>query len=108
MVDEIRDEAQCSGGTSCLLPLTWMFAGNAVLAVLAVVIVTGDRALLSLESVGFWLVVGLVALARYVDVTRCEGTTTDGGTPATVNDVKRFSVRLAAIATGTWVLAHAL
>ena len=85
-----------------------MFAGNAALLVLLAIMALKDSALLSFVSIGFWIVVALIVLARYVDVTRYNGTRTDGGTPATLRDVKRHGTRMVVIASAAWVLAHVL
>ena len=106
--DEIRKKAQLGAESGCLLRLVWMLAGHGVLLVLLLVITQSDRGLLSLVSVAFWVVVGLVVWARHVDVTRCNGTMTDGETPATLGDFKRFRSWLVGISGAAWVLAHAL
>ena len=108
MVNEVRDEVQTGNEAGCLLRAFWMFFGNAVLALLLIAISRWDNGLLAPASIGFWIVVGLVVYARYVDVTRYEGTTGEGDRPATLLDVKRFSTWQVVIAGSVWVLVHAL
>jgi hypothetical protein len=58
------------------------------------------------------LYVGLVVLlilARYMDITRCHGQTTDGG-PATLAHWRRYVLGLIPVTAGLWALmrfAHA-
>ena len=103
MVDEVPEETPLTG---CLLRLIWSF-GNGGLVLLLIPIVLNDSGLLSFASIGFWILLGLVVVARYVDVTCYAGTMPDG-TPATLRDVNRFSAWLVVIASAAWVLAHAL
>ena len=108
MVDEVREETQAASDTGCLLRAFWMFLGNSELVLLLVLVSRMDSALLSIVSIGFWMVVGLIVYARYVDVTRYKGTTSEGDRCATLLDVKRSSTRQVIIAGAAWVLAHAL
>jgi len=95
-------------GAGCLLRFAWMVGGNALLAGLLVVIVQQQSAILSVVSIAVWIVVGLVVLARYLDVTRYGGSLGDGCTPATLRDVRRFGVSMVAIVGAMWAAAHAL
>ena len=105
MVDKVREPTELTG---FFLRLIWLMGGNAVLFLLLVSIAINDHGLLSPASLGFWMVVGLVVVARYVDVTRYAGTTCTACSPATLQDVKRFSAGVVVIASAGWALAHTL
>jgi hypothetical protein len=86
----------------------WMVIGNAALALLLIVMVQGDWGVFSLPSIAFWMFVGLVVGARYLDVTRYKGTTSDGDRPATLIDVKRFSIQQLVVSGAAWGLVQVL
>ena len=108
MVDDVGEDTQFENVSGCLPRMVWMLVGPAVLAVLLLISGTADSAFLSVASIVFWIVVGLTVLARYLDVTRYEGTMGDGETPATLHDVKRYSSWLVVGASAAWVLVHSL
>jgi hypothetical protein len=108
MVDEDQKQTQASSDGGCLVRGFWMLLGNAMMAVYLVYIAQGDGPLYSFFSLGFWIVLGLVLYARYMDVTRFAGTTSEGDRPATMVDVKRFSKIQVAIAGTAWVVVHAI
>jgi len=91
-----------------LLRLFWMVLGNATLVVLALSITLADRPLLSLTSLAFCLIAGLVVYARHLDVTRFDGTTSEGDRRATPEDVKRFGTWQLVASGATLLLAHAI
>ena len=101
MVDEFDEETPLTG---CLLRLVWCF-GTGLLFLLLIPIARGDSGMLSFVSIGFWIVVSLVVVARYVEVTCYPGVM---GTLSTLRDVNRFSAGLVVIASAAWVLAHTL
>lgn len=91
-----------------LLRAFWMLLGNATLVVLALSIALADRPVLSLTSLAFCVVAGLVVYARHLDVTRFEGTTSEGDRRATPADVKRFGKWQLVASGATLALVHAI
>jgi len=89
----------------CLLRLFWMVAGN--LALLALILSIFNQGGFSFLDAIYWLVVGALAATRYVDIRRFAGLTVHG-TPATMTDFRRYGTRLLMVATGLWIVVHAL
>lgn len=90
----------------CLTRFFWMAIGNAGLLFLAVFIAqnaSGWR--LSWRDGAFVCLVVMLAVARFVDVTRLDGQTVEGK-PATVNDWRRYAALLAGAAAVMWLAAH--
>ena len=104
MVDEVRVETSLMG---CLVRMVWL-CGIGVPFLLLIPIVVHDSGRLSFGSIGYWIAVGLIVVARYVDVTCFAATMPKDGTPSTLRDANRFSAGLVVIASAAWVLAHAL
>ena len=105
MVDQVSGETPITG---CLVRVVWLFGGIAALCLLLIPIAMNDSGRLSFVSIGYWIVLGLIVVARYVDVTCFASTMPNDGAPATLRDANRFSARLVVIASAAWVLAHAL
>ena len=104
MVDEVPETPL----TGCLVRVVWLFGGIGALALLLVPIVMNDLERLSFVSIAYLVVVGLIVVARYVDLKCFAGMMPDGGTPSTLRDAHLFSARLVVIASVAWLLAHAL
>ena len=89
----------------CLLRLFWTVAGNLALFALILSIINHNG--FSLLDSGYWVVVVALAVSRYIEITRFAGQTLDGR-PATVAHFRRYGIRLLIVATGLWILVHAL
>lgn len=61
----------------------------------------------SIADLAFWLIVGLLIGARYIDIVRYQGTTVHGE-PATTAHFKRYVVMLLAASAAVWAAARAL
>jgi len=88
----------------CLLRVFWMLLGNLLLLAAAYAI-TQSPALLGPADALFWLCVGLLLAARYVDVKHFKGRTAEGR-PATLADWRRYALLLGGISLGLWLVAH--
>jgi hypothetical protein len=89
----------------CLPRVFWMGFGNIALVVAALSI--QRSAGWSIADLVFWLIVGLLLGARYIDIVRYQGTTVHGE-PATAAHLRRYIVTLLAVAAAVWALARAL
>ncbi len=104
--EPLDSQERTNPSTGCLplfLRLTWMAFGNLALFICAGLIVRQSAPIFT-DIAYFLIVVGLV-LARYIDITQCNGLTSDEK-PATLADWRRYAVLLVLIATSLWVLAH--
>ncbi len=77
----------------CLIPMFWMLVGNGILALCAVAIVGGETDLFGVADVFYWLTVGSLVTARYVDIRYLSGRTAEGK-PATMAHWRRYSIIL--------------
>jgi hypothetical protein len=73
---------------------------------LAIAALIADRSEFSPLDGIYWLIVGALALARYLDIRRFDGRTIDGD-PATPVHLRRYLMRLFMLAVGLWVVVHA-
>ncbi len=99
----IQQEYQNPAG--CLPRLFWMGVGNIALVMAALAI--SKSAGWSIWDLAFWLTVGLLIGARYIDLVRFRGTTIHGE-PATTAHVKRYALILVVVGTVVWAVARAL
>lgn len=100
---EVTDNTSLLG---CLIPTFWMLVGNGILALCAVSIAAGS-ALFSAADLLYWLTVGSLLAARYVDIRYFNGRTAEGK-PATPAHWRRYAVVLVAVAAVVWIVAHAV
>jgi hypothetical protein len=101
------EDATPTSAASILLRIFWMLGGYIVLAVCALFIATNKEALFSAKDPVFWVVAGLMVWARYVDIARYHGTTSDGQ-PATLANWRGYAMVVVAVAGVTWAAAHAV
>jgi hypothetical protein len=93
---------------SVLLRIFWLLAGYIVIAILALFISQSEgTTMLSLMDPALWLVAALMIAARYVDITRYGGATSDGQ-PATLVHWRRYALLVLAVAAVSWLGAHAV
>ena len=98
-------EPQKQSPVGCILRLFWMFGGNLALVVLAGLIF--QSAGWTIADLAYWLIVGLLVSARYIDIARFNGATADLE-PATTAHLKRYSLLLVLGAAAVYVTARAL
>jgi hypothetical protein len=79
------------------------FGNVAVLALAALIAVRG--AFSALDAI-YWLIVIVLAAARYLDIRRFNGLTIEGE-PATPVHLRRYLNRLFILAAGLWAVVHA-
>jgi hypothetical protein len=88
-----------------MVRLSWVFAGPVVLVGYLAWLLRSDVAATAPASLLFWAVVGLLVLARFVDVTHFRGETSTG-TKATLADAKRFAATVVGLSAAAWVGVH--
>lgn len=98
-----QPEYQSQAG--CLPRLFWMGFGNIALVMAALSVY--KSAGWSLADLAFWLVIGTLIGARYIDIVRYAGTTAHGE-PATMAHFKRYVLMLLAAGAAVWTVARAL
>ncbi|MCA9593119.1 MAG: hypothetical protein KC776_07405, partial [Myxococcales bacterium] len=103
-MEETQKEAKSLSGASLLLRLFWMMGGQLALLGSLAIIVRDDPAFHSAVSIGFWVVLGLMILARYLDVTKYGGAKADGETRATLADVKKFAMGGVGLGGAFWLV----
>ncbi len=101
--EEPKSQAELTGCMPLFLRLTWMALGNAALFLCAALVAKGTVPL-AMNIIFFMVVLGLIVV-RYVDITRFKGQTSEGK-PATLVHWRRYTVLLAVISIGVWVLAR--
>ena len=101
-------ETEYSSGAGCLTRLYWMFFGNAVLALLFVWLILNHPAFPSLHDAGYLLTVASLAAVRYADIRYYKGETGAAGTPATMDDWKKYSRLLFAGSVSAWLVVRIL
>jgi len=101
--EEVTDNTSLLG---CLIPTFWMLVGNGILALCAVAIAAGSS-LFGAADLFYWLTVGGLLAARYVDIRYLNGRTAEGK-PATPAHWRRYAVILIAVAAAAWIVAHAM
>lgn len=99
------NQREKNGGVVALfLRLFWMFLGNTVLGVSALMIVQAGASF-SLIDILYWLTIPLLVAARYVDISWFKGDTAYGE-PASMSHWRRYTVVLLLIAVGAWLAVH--
>ena len=109
MADDRKERASKQGEyqsvAGCLPRIFWMAFGNIALIMAALLIY--KSAGWSIADFAFWLIVGLLIGARYIDIVRYKGTTAHGE-PATMAHFKRYVGMLLVAGAAVWAVARAL
>lgn len=92
--------------SSFFVRLLWVFAGPVALVGYLAWLLRSEVALAAPASLAFWGLVGLLVVARFVDVKRFRGETSTGGERATLDDAKRFAATVVGLAAAGWVGVH--
>lgn len=95
-----------SGGNSALR-FYWMAVGNLALLTAAGIISKQPVWTVTAVDAGYVLIVVTLFLARYFDITRYKGETTNGE-PASQRHLVRYGLGLAAFAAALWSLVQAV
>jgi hypothetical protein len=101
--EEQNSPTQLTGCAPLFLRLTWMALGNAALFLCAALVAKGTAPLI-MDIIFFMVVIGLI-VARYVDITKFKGQTSEGK-PATLSHWRRYAVLIAVVSACLWVLAR--
>lgn len=98
-------QPQYQDPAGCIPRLVWMGFGNIalVLAVLSI----DEHAGWSIADLAFWLLIGLLIGARYIDIARFQGTRIHGE-PATTAHFKRYLMFLLLAGAALFAVARAL
>ncbi|MBK7948430.1 MAG: hypothetical protein IPK00_06725 [Deltaproteobacteria bacterium] len=101
-----QDRKSRKSGLAIVVRVYWMFLGYIpMVASVASILEATDFP--SAADFAFWTSVLSIALARFYDVTRLNGTTAEGG-PATLADWRRHAAWLLGIATIVWAAIRIL
>ena len=101
----IATEPEPIGCFGLVVRMIWLLAGNAALFMLAIFIF--QKRDFSAFDVGFWAIVAVLVLLRYIDITRLKGLTSNSE-PATLKHWRRYVIRLLVASAAMWGLAHAI
>ncbi len=106
----MQDEpyVEYSSEAGCLIRLYWMFLGNALLFILFACLIQKHPKFPSVWDVCYLLTLASLVAARYFDVRHLKGETSDGGSPATMSDWRRYSVFLASGGAAAWLALRLL
>jgi hypothetical protein len=99
------NQQEKTGGVGLLfLRLFWMFLGNIVLGVSALLIVKAGASFSPIDIL-YWLTTSLLVAARYVDISWFKGDTAYGE-PASMTHWWHYTIGLLLLAAGAWLAAH--
>jgi hypothetical protein len=84
-----------------------MMIGHLVLLYWAVVIPQSRSACVGTADAFYWATVGILLLARHVDIQYLQGRTADGG-PASLADWRHYAVFLLVVSTTLWLFVNAV
>ena len=90
----------------CLTRLCWMALGNLALLITAMLIAGNRKTSFSGADIAFWLIVGVLLVARYADIKWLDGHTADNRQAATLRHWRRYAIFLIVISLVVWLLAH--
>jgi hypothetical protein len=100
------NSSEKSGCTGIILRFFWMMIGNALLLVMALLIAQ-KKSLFSLYDILFWVVVGLLILARYIDIVYFHGDDADGK-PTTIKHWHRYIALLLLVSFAVWSISNGI
>ena len=103
--EQTSRQSEYQSPAGCLSRLFWMGLGNIALVMVALIVY--KSAGWSIADLAFWLTVGLLICARYIDIVRYQGTTADGE-PATTAHFRRYALMLVVVSAVVWTVARLL
>jgi len=95
--------SESTGYLPLVLRITWMMIGNLGLFICAVLIAQGVAPVVT--DLLLFLVAGGLITVRYVDITRCEGQTSEGE-PATLAHWRRYAGGMLLTSGAMWAAAR--
>ena len=102
---EDRSVAGLEGSAGCLARLYWMIGGNALFCFALVgLALKNPRFPAPADAICLLAVISLVYV-RYYDIRRCHGLTGEGE-PATMDDWRRYALRISVIGVAAWVVVR--
>lgn len=99
--NEERDRKSRTSGRAIVVRVYWMFLGF-IPMVASIAAIMESKNVPSPADFAYWASVLSIALARFYDVTRLNGTTAEGS-PATIADWRRHAAWLLLVATMVWI-----
>ena len=103
--EQTAGQPEYQSPAGCLPRLFWMGLGNIALVMAALLV--NKSAGWSIADVAFWLTVGLLICARYIDIVRYQGMTVEGE-PATTAHFRRYALMLVPVSAVVWSVARLL
>lgn len=97
-----------SNGAGCLTRIYWMFAGNALLAMLLVWLIFNHPKFPSLQDAGYVLTLASLVAVRYIDIRHFKGENGAGGTRCTLADWQKYSLFLVSGGVAAWLAVRFL
>ena len=107
MEEQKYEDREYDPPAGCFLRVFWMMIGNVILLACAYGIVQHRSSVLGMADAFYWVIVGSLLAARYVDIRYLLGTTADGDR-ATMAHWHRYATVLCVVSTGLWLGAHAM
>ena len=104
-VEQPPTPAQDQSPAGCLARLVWMLMGNLALVVLVFVIY--QSAGWTIADLAYWLIIGVMIGARYIDIARFAGTTMNDE-PATMAHFRRYLLLVLLVGAAVFAAARAL
>jgi hypothetical protein len=101
----IAGEPAPIGCIGLVVRMIWLLAGNAALLMMAILIF--QKRGISFLDAGFWAIVAVLVLLRYMDITRLKGLTSNSE-PATLKHWRSYVVKLLLASLALWVMAHGI
>lgn len=86
----------------------WVIFGVAALAMSALYIAQDSTSMFSPVDLVYWSITGLMIGARYLDIVRYHGLTSEGNRPATREDWVRYTRSTLLISGLIWIGAHGI
>ena len=96
------------GGAGCLVRIYWMLFGHGIVWFVMASIFTKRPKIPSAYDLVYWLLVGFIVLARYIDIRYQNGQLAYGEGAATLKHWRRYAVLLVIAYLLAWVAAHLL
>ena len=93
--------------TGCFLRIYSLLIGHVILLFCALAIFHNPSGFLGAADAWFWVLVGTLVVARYVDIRYFKGMTAEGK-PASIADWRQYEVFLLVVSLVLWLSANAL
>ncbi|HRR33052.1 MAG TPA: hypothetical protein P5026_03040 [Kiritimatiellia bacterium] len=97
-----------SSEAGCLMRLYWMFLGNAIVFISFAYLLQNRPQFPSFWDAVYLLAVMSLAVSRYIDIRRFNGTNGAGDTPATMADWRKYTLFLVTGCLAAWLAIRIL